>query len=94
MPICRGAAISQFENHICTTLDLLIGGTTVHDLSAMANFIDMMLSLANVLRIPGPHYREYGEQLRPSLNLSHATLMHKAREEQRVHLKYFSGLEA
>jgi 5-(carboxyamino)imidazole ribonucleotide synthase len=88
----EGAVTSQFENHIRGILGLPLGDTSPVGYSAMVNFIGEMPPLAEVLKIPGAHYHDYGKDARPDRKLGHATLVCKTRKELLARLDRFPGL--
>ncbi|HEX6549569.1 MAG TPA: 5-(carboxyamino)imidazole ribonucleotide synthase [Gammaproteobacteria bacterium] len=89
----EGAVTSQFENHLRGILGLPLGDTSAVGYSAMVNFIGEMPRLADVLKIPGAHYHDYGKDARPNRKLGHATLACKTRKELLSRLKKFPGLD-
>lgn len=70
----EGAQTSQFENHVRAILGLPLGATEAVGASAMVNFLGEMPPLADVLRIAGAHYHDYGKTPRPGRKLGHCTL--------------------
>ncbi len=88
----EGAVTSQFENHLRAILDLPLGDTSPLGCSAMVNFIGELPPLADILKIPGAHYHDYGKQPRPARKLGHVTLVCKTRKELATRLKNFPGL--
>lgn len=88
----EGAVTSQFENHLRGILDLPLGDTSPIGYSAMVNFIGDMPVLADVLKIPGAHYHDYGKEARPDRKLGHVTLVCKTRKELSARLSHFPGL--
>ncbi|MHB8404722.1 MAG: 5-(carboxyamino)imidazole ribonucleotide synthase [Gammaproteobacteria bacterium] len=88
----EGAVTSQFENHLRAILNLPLGDTSPLGCSAMVNFIGELPPLADILKIPGAHYHDYGKQPRPARKLGHATLVCKTRKELLMRLKKFPGL--
>ncbi|MGH8371935.1 MAG: 5-(carboxyamino)imidazole ribonucleotide synthase [Gammaproteobacteria bacterium] len=89
----EGAVTSQFENHLRGILNLPLGDTSPVGYSAMVNFIGEMPPLADVLKIPGAHYHDYGKDARPNRKLGHATLVCKTKKELLSRLKKFPGLD-
>ncbi len=88
----EGAVTSQFENHLRAILDLPLGDTSPVGCSAMINFIGELPPRADILKIPGAHYHDYGKQPRPARKLGHATLVCKTRKELLMRLKKLPGL--
>lgn len=88
----EGAVTSQFENHLRAILDLPLGDTSPVGCSAMINFIGELPPLADILRISGAHYHDYGKQPRPARKLGHVTLVCKTRKELLMRLKKLPGL--
>ncbi|HET7634018.1 MAG TPA: 5-(carboxyamino)imidazole ribonucleotide synthase [Burkholderiales bacterium] len=88
----EGAVTSQFENHLRGILGLPLGDTSPVGYSAMVNFIGEMPPLADVIRIPGAHYHDYGKEARPNRKVGHATLVCKTKSELMKRLKNFPGL--
>jgi 5-(carboxyamino)imidazole ribonucleotide synthase len=70
----EGAQTSQFENHLRAILGLPLGSTDPVGHSAMLNFIGTIPALAEVLKIPGVHFHDYGKEPRPNRKLGHATV--------------------
>ena len=89
----EGAVTSQFENHIRGILGLPLGDTSALGHSAMINFIGRLPPLADVLKIPGAHYHDYGKDPRPARKLGHATIVCKTRRELLKRLKNFPDLD-
>jgi len=70
----RGAATSQFENHLRAVLGLPLGPATPVGTAAMVNFIGRMPDTAAVLAVPHAHLHVYGKAPRPQRKLGHATV--------------------
>ena len=71
----EGAVTSQFENHVRAILGLPLGDTSPVGHSGMVNFLGELPPLANVLRVPGAHYHDYGKEPRPGRKLGHCTVV-------------------
>jgi 5-(carboxyamino)imidazole ribonucleotide synthase len=70
----EGAATSQFENHVRAILGLALGDTRALGHSGMVNFIGTMPAVADVLRLKGAHFHDYGKEPRPNRKLGHCTV--------------------
>jgi 5-(carboxyamino)imidazole ribonucleotide synthase len=71
----EGAVTSQFENHLRAILGLPLGSTSATGHSAMVNFIGRLPPLADVLKIEGAHFHDYGKAARPGRKLGHCTIV-------------------
>lgn len=78
----EGAVTSQFENHIRAILGLPLGSTAAIGHAGMVNFIGRMPSLAEVLRVEGAHYHDYGKTARPNRKLGHCTVVCSTADER------------
>ena len=70
----EGAETSQFENHIRAVSGLPLGDPGPRGFSAMINLIGNMPDPAQVLKIPGAHFHDYGKEPRPGRKLGHITI--------------------
>ena len=70
-----GAACSQFENHVRAVSGLPLGKTQMNGYSLMFNWIGEMPDRADVMRVPGVHWHDYGKAPRPGRKIGHATLV-------------------
>ena len=70
----EGAETSQFENHIRAVSGLPLGDPGPRGFSAMINLIGTMPDPAQVLKIPGAHFHDYGKEPRPGRKLGHITI--------------------
>jgi len=71
----EGAHTSQFENHLRAILGWPLGDASPRGHSAMVNFIGTLPSKADVLRIPGAHWHDYGKPPRPGRKVGHVTVV-------------------
>jgi len=76
----EGAATSQFENHIRAITGLPLGDTSAIGFSAMVNFIGALPNAADVLKISGAHFHDYGKAAKPGRKLGHGTVRGDTRE--------------
>jgi 5-(carboxyamino)imidazole ribonucleotide synthase len=78
----EGAVTSQFENHMRAILGLPLGSTAALGHAGMVNFIGRLPPLAEVLRVEGAHYHDYGKTARPNRKLGHCTVVRASAAER------------
>jgi len=71
----EGAQTSQFENHLRAILGWPLGDPSPRGHAAMVNFIGDMPAKADILRISGAHFHDYGKPPRPGRKVGHATVV-------------------
>jgi len=69
-----GAHTGQFENHLRAILDLPLGETTPHGVSAMVNLVGQHADTAGVLSLTDTHLHHYGKTERPNRKVGHINI--------------------
>jgi 5-(carboxyamino)imidazole ribonucleotide synthase len=71
----EGCVTSQFENHLRAICDLPLGSTRALGHAAMINFLGQMPAAAQLLRIDGLAFHDYGKSARAGRKLGHCTIL-------------------
>ena len=71
----EGAYTSQFENHLRAIIGWPLGDASPRGHAGMVNFIGALPPIADILRIPGAHWHDYGKPPRPGRKVGHVTIV-------------------
>ncbi|MBF7073995.1 5-(carboxyamino)imidazole ribonucleotide synthase [Glaciecola sp. MH2013] len=92
----QGADTCQFEQHIRAVLNLPLGSTDAHSISAMVNIIGCTSFSRDLISIPGAHLHWYGKEVRAKRKMGHINVVassHKALGDKLNNLLAFLPLE-
>jgi len=73
----EGAECSQFENHLRAICGYPLGATESVGHCATVNLVGHVMSMNQLLSLPGLHLHLYGKMPRPGRKLGHVTLRHQ-----------------
>ena len=82
-----GAHTGQFENHLRAILDLPLGETTPHGVSAMINLVGDYADVPGVLSLRDTHLHHYGKQPRAGRKVGHININAETYDELLPKLK-------
>jgi 5-(carboxyamino)imidazole ribonucleotide synthase len=81
-----GCVTSQFENHLRAICDLPLGSTRPLGATAMVNFLGSMPDRAQLLRIDGLAFHDYGKEPRAGRKLGHCTIVKTSAKQRDLSL--------
>ncbi len=79
----EGCITSQFENHLRAICNLPLGSTRAVGHAAMVNFLGEMPDSAQLLKVEGLAFHDYGKEPRPGRKLGHCTILKRSAKERK-----------